>query len=159
MGVEKGRKLVKNERYRGRAKEGTCLLVNEKIERNVKEWREVLSNLMRMKIRMTLGCEKCVSVAAYGPHEDKYKWRNGEERDNFWESLRECMKGSRADENVVPLGDLNARAGDVDMDVVIGRFGVPGVSDCGDRLIKICSELGLLIGDICFKKRRIHGKE
>ena len=69
------------------------------------------------------------------------------------------MKGFRADENLVPLGDLNARAGDIFMDFMIGRFGVPGVSDFGERLIEMCSELGLLIGDICFKKRRIHGKE
>ena len=82
-----------------------------------------------------------------------------EERDNFWESLRECVNGFRADENVVPLGDLKARAGDADMDVVIGRFGVSGVSDFGERLIEMCCELGLLIGDICFKKHRIHGKE
>ena len=57
-----------NERYRGRAKEGLCLLVKEELERNVKEWREVSLRLMRM--RMTLGCERCVSVAVYGPHED-----------------------------------------------------------------------------------------
>ena len=102
-----------------------------------------------------------MSVAAHGPHEDYYKWMNGEERGNFWEILKECVKGFRADENLVPFGDLNARAGDmdVDMDVVIGRFGVPGVSDCGEMLIEMCSDLGLLIGDISFKKRRIHGKE
>ena len=63
-----------------------------------------------------------------------------EERDNFWESLRECVNDFRADENVVPLGYLNARAGDVDIDVVIGRFRVPGVSDCGERLIEMFSE-------------------
>ena len=62
-------------------------------------------------------------------------------------------------ENVVPLGYLNARTGDADMDVVIGRFRVSGVSDFGERLIEMCSELGLLIGDICFEKRKIHGKE
>ena len=68
MGVVKGKKLGTNERYRGRTKEGACLLVKEELERNVKEWREVSSRQMRT--RMTLGCEKCVSVAAYGPHED-----------------------------------------------------------------------------------------
>ena len=41
-----------NERYRGRAKEGACLLVKEELERNVKEWREVSSRQMRT--RMTL---------------------------------------------------------------------------------------------------------
>ena len=58
-------------------------------------------------------------------------------RDNFWESLRECVKGFRADENQVPLGDLKARAGDLDMDAVIGRFGVPGASDWAERLIEM----------------------
>ena len=58
------------------------------------------------------------------------------------------MKGFRADENLVPLGDLNARTGDADMDVVIGRFRVSGVSDFGERLTEMCSELCLLIGDI-----------
>ena len=58
------------------------------------------------------------------------------------------MKGFRADENLVPLGDLNARAGDIFMDFMIGRFGVPGVSDFGERLTEMCSELCLLIGDI-----------
>ena len=60
MGVVKGKKLGTNERYRGRKKEGACLLVKEELERNVKEWREVSSRLMRM--RMMLGCERCVSV-------------------------------------------------------------------------------------------------
>ena len=61
--------------------------------------------------------------------------------------------------DLVGTVDQNARVGDVDMDVVIGRFGVPGVSHCGERVVEMCSELGLLIGKTCFKKRKIHGKE
>ena len=75
MGLVKGRKLRTNEGYRGGAKEGTCLLVKEELKRNVKEWREVTSRLTRM--RMMLGCERWVSVAAYGPHEDSSKWKRG----------------------------------------------------------------------------------
>ena len=71
----KGRKFRTNERYRGRAKEGACLLVKKELEGNLKEWREVPSTLMRM--RMTLGCERWVSVAAYGSHEDSRKWKRG----------------------------------------------------------------------------------
>ena len=61
--------------------------------------------------------------------------------------------------DLVGTVDQNAIVGDVDMDVVIGRFGVPGVSHCGERVVEMCSELGLLIGNTCFKKRKIHGKE
>ena len=108
---------------------------------------------------MTLRCEIWVCVAACGPFKASSKSKNEEERNNFLESLRECVNDFRADENVVLLGDLNARVGDVDMDCLIGMFVVPGVNDCGERLIEMCSELGLLIGNACFKKRKIHGKE
>ena len=38
------------------------------------------------------------------------------------------------------------------MDGVIGMFGVLGVNDCCERLIEMCSKLGLLSGNTCFKK-------
>ena len=61
LGKMKGRKSGVNERCRGRAKEGVYLLVKERLERDVKDWREVLSRLMWM----SLGCERWVFVAAY----------------------------------------------------------------------------------------------
>ena len=54
------------------------------------------------------------------------------------------------------LGNLNARVGEVEFEGVTGKFGVPGVNDIGERLIGVCSEMGLLIGNTCFKKRSIH---
>ena len=51
------------------------MLIKEELERNGKEWREVSSRLMR--IRMTLGCERWVSVAAYGPLEDSSNRKRG----------------------------------------------------------------------------------
>ena len=46
--------------------------------------------------------------------------------------------------------------GDVEIDGVTGKFGVPGVNENGERLVEMCSELGLMLGNTCFKKRMIH---
>ena len=35
---------------------------------------------------------------------------------------------------------------------MVGKFGVPGVNGSGERLIGMCCELGLLIGNTCFMK-------
>ena len=56
-------------KYNPRAKEGVSLLVKEGFEWHVKQWRAVSLSLMWM--RMTLGCERWVFVAAYGPGSDQ----------------------------------------------------------------------------------------
>ena len=66
------------------------------------------------------------------------------------------MNDFRADENVVLIGDLNARLGDVKKDDIIRKFGVLGANNCGERLIEMCSELCLLTRNKCFKKRMKH---
>ena len=114
------------------------------------EWKELSSRLMW--VRMNLGCEKWVFVSAYGPGSEKSE----EVREQFWEEMSVCMRGFNAGENVVVLGDLNARVGDVEIDGVIGKFGVPGVNESGMRLVELCMERELLIGNTCFKKRMIH---
>ena len=48
-------------------------------------------------------------------------------------------------------GDLNGWVGDIDIDGVIGKFGMSGVNEWGEELIEMCGELGLLIGNTCLK--------
>ena len=48
------------------------------------------------------------------------------------------MSNFRADDNVILLGDLN----------ISGDESVTGMNESGERLIKVCSELGLLIGNM-----------
>ena len=100
-------------------------------------------------LTMTLGYERWVFVGAYGPGSEQ-------ERNDFREELSECLSSLRTDENVILLGDLNRRVGNEEIDGVTGKFGVPGVNENGERLIEVCSDLGLLIGNTCFKKRMIH---
>jgi hypothetical protein len=50
---------------------------------------------------------KAVIVSAYGPGSEKTE----DERDEFWETLSECVNGFEQSERIVVLGDMNARVG------------------------------------------------
>ena len=56
---------------------------------------------------------------------------------------------------VVVLGDLNARVGDGEVEGVVGKYGVPGENESGERLLDMCMcvEQELVIGNSFFKKK------
>jgi hypothetical protein len=51
---------------------------------------------------------------------------------------------------------MHARVGDVEVEEVIGKFGVPGVNWAGRRMVQFCTEAGLLAGNTWFKKKRVN---
>ena len=51
-------------------------------------------------------------VSAYGPGSEKTE----EEREEFWETLSECVSRFEQREKIVALGDMNARVGDVEVE-------------------------------------------
>ena len=57
---------------------------------------------------------------------------------------------------VVVLEDLNARVGVGEIEGVLGRYGVPGVNESGERLFDMCVEKELVVGNSYFKKKRIN---
>ena len=57
---------------------------------------------------------------------------------------------------VVVLGDLNARVGDGEVEGVVGKCGVPGENESGERLLDMCVEQELVIGNSFFKKKEIN---
>ena len=134
----------------GRGREGVGLLLSEELRKSVREWCEVSSRLMW--VRVQLGSEKWVFVSAYGPGSEKSE----EERELFWEKLNECLSKFRENVRVVLLGDLNARVGDEPVMDVVGRCGVPGRNESGEELIGMCLEREMMIGNTWFKKKRIN---
>ncbi|KAK7907805.1 hypothetical protein WMY93_016417 [Mugilogobius chulae] len=54
------------------------------------------------------------------------------------------------------MGDLNARVGDEKIEGVVGVYGVPGKNDSGERLIGMCTEREMVIGNTWFRKKEIH---
>ena len=135
---------------RGRAREGVALLLIEWMGNKVVEWKEVSSRLMWVKVRMGRKCWAFVS--AYGPGCE----RSEEERDEFWNDLTRCVDGLSTRNYVVVLGDLNARVGDGEVEDVVGKYGVPGENESGERLLDMCVEQELVIGNSFFKKKGIN---
>ncbi|WP_435331512.1 hypothetical protein, partial [Klebsiella pneumoniae] len=54
------------------------------------------------------------------------------------------------------MGDLNARVGDTAVEGVVGRYGVPGRNDSGEKMIGMCIEREMVIGNTFFKKKEIY---
>ena len=134
----------------GRGREGVALLVNEELRQCVKEWKEVSSRLMWVKVKV--GCETWVFVSAYGPGSE----RTDEERERFYRDLNACVEKMGRVGYVVVLGDLNARVGDIPVPGVIGSYGVPGRNESGECLLEMCVERELVIGNTWFSKKDIH---
>ena len=53
------------------------------------------------------------------------------------------------------LGDMNAKVGDRKVYRVVGKYGLAGVNENGERLVEVCSERRLSIGITWFQKRLI----
>ena len=66
------------------------------------------------------------------------------------------MDGLSTRNYVVVLGDLNARVGDGELEGVVGKYGVSGENESGERLLDMCVEQELAIGNSFFKKKRIN---
>ena len=132
------------------AKEGVALIVRKEMSECVREWKEVSSRLMW--VRMRFGVERWVFVSVYGPGKD----RENKEMQEFWIDVEECINGFDRNENVVVLGDMNARVGSVAIPGIIGEFGVDGVNESGERMLEMCNECGMSVGNTYFMKRRVH---
>ena len=134
----------------GHASQGVAILVTEKLNKFITEWKGISPRIMWVKMKFAR--EKWVFISAYGPGSE----RTDEERERFWIELGECIGSFQDRENIVLMGDLNARVGDVAIDGIIGKFGVEGINESGSFLIDTCCEHQLTIGNTFFKKKECH---
>ena len=132
------------------AREGVGIIVGEEWKGCVKEWKEISSRLMY--VRMIVGESKYVIVGAYGPGSERKK----DERESFWFDLGELVGSFESDEIVCVLGDLNARVGNVKVQGVIGDYGVPGMNESGEWMVDWCMQHEMTVCNTLFKKRDVH---
>ena len=110
----------------------------------------VISRLMWVRVRKSRECWAFVSI--YGPGCE----RSEEERDEFWNELTRCVDGLSTRNYVVVLGDFSARVGDGEVEGIIGKYGVPGENESGERLLDMCVEQELVIVNSFLKKKGIN---
>ena len=134
----------------GWAREGVCIIVSEEWKKYVKEWKEVSSRLMYVRLRIAES--KYVIVGAYGPGSEKEQ----KVREDFWNDLGLLLGSFASDEIVCVLGDLNARVGDGKIQGVIGDFGVPGMNESGVWMVDMCKQNEMVVCNTLFKKRDVH---
>ena len=79
--------------------------------------------------------------------------RPEEERDNFWEELKGCIEVCEDRRKVVIIGDINARVDDSEVEGVVGKSGVLGANENGRKLIEMCSEKRMSVGNTFFVKK------
>ena len=91
-------------------------------------------------------------ISAYGPGSEKSEV----EIEEFWNKLSECVGSFGKNESAVVLGDLNARVGNEVIEGIVGRHGVPGRNESGERLPEMCAEQELVVGNSWFKKNDVY---
>ena len=91
-------------------------------------------------------------ISVYGPGSEKSEV----EIEEFWNELSECVGSFGRNESVVVLGDLNARVGNEVIEGIDRRHEVPGRNESGERVLEMCTEQELVVGNSWFKKNDVY---
>ena len=93
-------------------------------------------------------------VSCYAPTMN----RPVQEKDDFYQHLREVISCVRHKDKLILMGDFNARVG-TDSQTwggVLGRHGVGKMNDNGLRLLSLCREFHLTITNTVFQQKNCH---
>ena len=93
-------------------------------------------------------------IVAYGPNEDAAK----EDKETFYSELQQVVESKRPNQEIMILGDLNARVGNKPEQCfgVIGREGEDKTSVNGEILTDFCVRNTFKIANTFFKHKSIH---
>ena len=125
------------------------MLLSDRMWRSMVGYEVVSSRILWVKVK--IGNSRVVFVVVYAP-----SGKNVKEIDAFWVGLDRVISGLGRGEAVIVLGDLNAKVGKVVVERVTERHGVGERDENGDRLVDLCSENGLVVGNTLFEHRDIH---
>lgn len=88
-------------------------------------------------------------ISVYAPTLDKAD----DIKDQFYEELTQCLNGVRPRDQVLLMGDFNARVGQ-DYEAcpgVLGRHGVGNMNNNGQLLLSLCAQFDLAITNTMFR--------
>ena len=136
----------------GRVKGGVAVLISENFKVCAKEWRCVNERLMKVRLRLENGWLTVVQV--YAPTEDSAE----ELTTSFYDSLEELLASVPKSDQLVMMGDFNARVGKdaTTWGGVIGRYGEEVKNRNGQKLLDLCAANELVVLNTIYQHKDIH---
>ena len=134
-----------------RARAGVALLLTNDIYKT-SDFNFVSERLLEVNVQFKT--KNIKMIVAYGPNEDAAK----EDRDNFFEQLQRILDGTKPNQDIMILGDLNARVGNNHENYfgVIGKEGENSITPNGEMLLDFCIRNNLKIANTFFIHKNIH---
>ncbi|XP_061704212.1 uncharacterized protein LOC133515657 [Cydia pomonella] len=124
----------------------------------VREFECVNSRLMW--IRLKVGLMRIFVVGVYAPVDQGARISQCVQNDRqiFWDELREVLKVCKGNERMILLGDFNGWVGIKrdGFEKVLGMHGDKRVNENGRSLLEICQEWNLCVTNTMFDHKRIH---
>lgn len=132
-----------------RAKSGVAIIIKNKWIRKVIDVEYIDERIL--KIILNIFGQTVVVFGIYAINDDA----SADVKETFFENLSEQLEKVNLIHEIILIGDLNSRVGNVDDDVV-GRFGEEIKNDNGNRLINLCREKEYIIANTIFSHKNIH---
>ena len=131
---------------------GVALIIEKKIASattgyNLKNERMISVRIQGTPINTTI-------IQIYAPTTDAAE----ETIEKFYTDLQQLIDDAPKKDNILLLGDWNAKIGNKEEPEVTGKFGLGNRNAAGNRLVEFCQENKLIITNTCFKQpnRRLY---
>lgn len=131
-------------------KSGVSILVKKKWTRMIQTWEEINHRILKIRIKIH---EQMLTIIGVYAINDNVR---AEEKEEFFNILDEQIESVSKQSELIIIGDLNSRVGKKDNDHTLGKYGEETVNDNGRRLLTLCREHRLMIGNTFFQHKDIH---
>lgn len=138
----------------GRAREGVALVIKDEYFTRVESWDAVSSRFVVADLNLAIGKSSIIQV--YAPTDDS----SINDKNQFYEDLQKTIDYIRyKNRKIIIMGDWNGRIGN-DNDNAFGVLGLWGGetvrNDSGNRLIDLCLQNDMIIGNSHYNHKTIH---
>lgn len=134
-----------------RASSGVGFLVNEKFEHSIKAVEYISDRLLMITLNIK-PYKETHYISVYAPDITKPQ----EEKDQFYDELQEILNNIPPKDEVIILGDLNARVGNNVIPRVKSLFNEAITNENGDQLSSFCMHNELRINNTFFDHKPQH---